>query len=80
MPIQNMEILREQLVNYSCLRADKIAPEHCDNDVLALMNKPFIKTTMRFKELFDNICTAQRKSTFYDLLSHGGAPGCTLNT
>ena len=69
----------EQLVNYHVSGQIKIAPEHCDNDVLALMNKPFIKTTMRFKELFDNICTAAKKKYFMTYYLMAAHPGCTFN-
>jgi uncharacterized radical SAM protein YgiQ len=68
----------EQLVNDHVSGQIKIAPEHCDNDVLALMNKPSIKTTMRFKELFDKTCVAAKKRRFMTYYLMAAHPGCTL--
>ena len=69
----------EQLVNHHISGQIKLAPEHCDDDVLALMNKPSVKTLMRFRELFDDACrTAKRRyfMTYYLMAAH---PGCTLD-
>jgi uncharacterized radical SAM protein YgiQ len=68
----------EQLVNHHVSGQIKLAPEHSDNEVLTLMNKPSAKTLMRFKELFKNTCRAAKKihfMTYYLMAAH---PGCTL--
>lgn len=67
----------KQLVRYHVSGQIKIAPEHYDNEVLALMNKPSIKPLMRFKTLFDETCRAEGKKyflTYYLIAAH---PGCT---
>jgi uncharacterized radical SAM protein YgiQ len=69
----------EQLVNHHVSGQIKLAPEHCDSGVLALMNKPSVKTLLQFKRLFDTLCrTAGKKyfMTYYLMAAH---PGCTLN-
>jgi uncharacterized radical SAM protein YgiQ len=66
-----------QLVKLHISGQIKIAPEHYDNEVLKLMNKPSIKPLMRFKALFDEICKASDKHyflTYYLIAAH---PGCT---
>ncbi len=67
----------KQLVKYHVSGQIKIAPEHYDNEVLALMNKPSIKPLMRFKTLFDEVCREEGKRyflTYYLIAAH---PGCT---
>ena len=56
----------------------KIAPEHYDNEVLALMHKPTIKPLLAFKTMFDEECKKQDKKfflTYYLIAAH---PGCTM--
>jgi uncharacterized radical SAM protein YgiQ len=57
----------------------KIAPEHSESEVLSLMNKPDIKTAMRFKELFDAICKAAKKKVFMTYYLMAAHPGCSLD-
>ena len=57
----------------------KLAPEHCDPDVLALMNKPSTRTLLKFKEWFDHSGTRNTPNshlTYYLMAAH---PGCTLD-
>jgi uncharacterized radical SAM protein YgiQ len=56
----------------------KLAPEHCDNEVLDLMNKPPVQSLMLFKSMFDSACDASGKQlflTYYIIAAH---PGCTV--
>ncbi len=55
----------------------KLAPEHCEPKVLALMGKPDIDSLVEFKHRFDRICKALNKNqylTYYLIAAH---PGCT---
>ena len=55
----------------------KIAPEHTENDVLALMGKPGRECLLEFKRMFDAICNTtgkRRYLTYYFMAAH---PGCT---
>jgi uncharacterized radical SAM protein YgiQ len=55
----------------------KIAPEHTEDDVLALMGKPGKDSLIAFKHLFDSICQTSGKKlylTYYFMAAH---PGCT---
>jgi len=66
-----------QLVSHHVSGQIKLAPEHFDNDVLALMNKPAIKPLMKFKDMFDAACRSLGKKyfmTYYLIAAH---PGCT---
>ncbi|MBI4395853.1 MAG: YgiQ family radical SAM protein [Elusimicrobia bacterium] len=66
----------EQLVEHHVSGQIKVAPEHYDNDVLSLMNKPSIKSLMRFKSMFDEACKRKDKRyfmTYYLMVAH---PGC----
>ncbi|MFA4837280.1 MAG: YgiQ family radical SAM protein [Dehalococcoidia bacterium] len=68
----------EQLVKYHVSGQIKLAPEHCDNEILVLMNKPSVKSLLKFKEMFDGACTASGKRyfmTYYLIAAH---PGCTV--
>ena len=68
----------EQLVKHHISGQIKLAPEHCDNEVLVLMNKPSIKSLMRFKAIFDSACSEsgqRRFLTYYIIAAH---PGCTI--
>ncbi len=56
----------------------KLAPEHADPEVLALMNKPGPDSLMAFKALFDSAGAAagrQHFMTYYLMAAH---PGCTM--
>jgi uncharacterized radical SAM protein YgiQ len=68
----------EQLVKHHVSGQIKLAPEHYDNEVLTLMNKPSIKSLMRFKAMFDETCARVGKRyflTYYLIAAH---PGCTM--
>ncbi len=47
--------------------------------VLALMNKPSVKTLMRFRELFENACRTTKKRYFMTYYLMAAHPGCTLD-
>jgi uncharacterized radical SAM protein YgiQ len=67
-----------QLVKHHISGQIKIAPEHYDNEVLHLMNKPSIKPLMRFKAMFDDAVRAIGKKyflTYYLIAAH---PGCAI--
>lgn len=57
----------------------KVAPEHYDNEVLALMNKPSIKPLMRFKAMFEAACVTKGKKHFMTYYLMAAHPGCTMN-
>jgi uncharacterized radical SAM protein YgiQ len=69
----------EQLVNHHVSGQIKLAPEHCDLEILSLMNKPSIKTLMQFKDLFDRTCRAAKKRHFMTYYLMAAHPGCTLD-
>ncbi len=67
----------EELVRHHLSGQMKVAPEHCEADLLALMGKPSIKTLRRFRERFAEINRQAGKElflTYYFLAAH---PGCT---
>jgi len=68
----------EQLVRHHISGQIKLAPEHSEPDVLALMNKPSIKSLMQFKALFDKACLMSRNRYFMTYYLIAGHPGCTL--
>ena len=68
----------EQLVQHHVSGQIKLAPEHCDKGILALMNKPSVESLMKFKTMFDSACSESGKRyfpTYYLIAAH---PGCTL--
>ncbi|MDD5092918.1 MAG: YgiQ family radical SAM protein [Dehalococcoidia bacterium] len=68
----------EQLVRYHVSGQIKVAPEHSDDRILTLMNKPSVKSLLQFKEMFDSTCAAIGKRyfmTYYFIAAH---PGCTM--
>ena len=67
----------EDLIKYHISGQMKIAPEHIDNNVLALMRKPGNRNLAEFIEMFKEICRKCKKNfflTYYFITSH---PGCT---
>jgi len=75
---ENGERYIEQLVKHHVSGQIKLAPEHYDNEVLTLMNKPSIKSLMKFKTMFDEACSRHGKQyflTYYLIAAH---PGCTI--
>ena len=67
----------DELVKHHISGQIKLAPEHCDNEVLALMNKPSIESLVKFKMMFNEACgkSGRRYLTYYIIAAH---PGCTL--
>ena len=68
----------EQLVQRHVSGQIKLAPEHCDKGILALMNKPSVESLLKFKAMFDSACSESGKRyfpTYYLIAAH---PGCTL--
>ncbi|PIS28444.1 MAG: YgiQ family radical SAM protein [Candidatus Marinimicrobia bacterium CG08_land_8_20_14_0_20_45_22] len=68
--------LRE-LVNHHVSGQLKIAPEHTEDNVLALMGKPSRESLIEFKNLFDLFSKQAKKEqylTYYLIAAH---PGCT---
>jgi uncharacterized radical SAM protein YgiQ len=69
----------EEVVEHHVSGQMKIAPEHCDERILRLMNKPGTGDLLQFKELFDRICQKKGKKqflTYYFIAAH---PGCTID-
>jgi uncharacterized radical SAM protein YgiQ len=68
----------EEICRYHVSGLLKVAPEHCSNEVLRLMNKPGFNVYEKFVELFKRTVAKIGKKSFivnYFLVSH---PGCTL--
>ncbi len=68
----------EQLARHHVSGQIKLAPEHSEPEVLALMNKPSTKSLMKFKSIFDNACAVSGNRyfmTYYLIAAH---PGCTV--
>ena len=55
----------------------KLAPEHCEPKVLALMGKPDTDSLVAFKHLFDQISRNQNKKQFLTYYLIAAHPGCT---
>jgi radical SAM superfamily enzyme YgiQ (UPF0313 family) len=75
---ENSKSYIDELVKHHVSGQIKLAPEHYDNEVLTLMNKPSIKSLMKFKTMFDSACSKSGKRgflTYYLIAAH---PGCTL--
>jgi len=68
----------EEICRYHVSGLLKVAPEHCSNEVLHMMNKPGFSAYEKFVELFKKTVAKIGKKSFivnYFLVSH---PGCTL--
>ncbi len=68
----------EALVRHHISGQLKIAPEHCENHVLALMGKPGIETTRRFIRRFRRKNRELSKKQFLTCYFIAAYPGCTL--
>jgi len=55
----------------------KLAPEHCENDILELMGKPAIEEFIEFKRRFDIINQRLKKKQFLTCYFIAAYPGCT---
>ncbi len=67
----------EQLVRYHISGQIKVAPEHSEESVLRLMNKPSVDTVLQFKKLFANACRKFRKRYFLTYYLMAAHPGCS---
>jgi uncharacterized radical SAM protein YgiQ len=68
----------EQLARHHVSGQIKLAPEHSEPEVLALMNKPLIKSLLQFKSIFDNACAVSGKRYFMTYYLVAAHPGCTV--
>ena len=67
-----------QLVKYHVSGQLKVAPEHCDDHVLACMGKPGKQSLLKFRELFNRLTHKEGLKqflTYYIIAAH---PGCRL--
>lgn len=74
---ENAKHYIEQLVRHHVSGQIKLAPEHSEKEVLALMNKPSTWSLVKFREIFNNACAGQGQRhfmTYYLIAAH---PGCT---
>ena len=72
----NRQYIRELIVNHVSGRL-KVAPEHTSDTVLQVMRKPSFSQFVRFKHIFDSICSKERLAQQiipYFISSH---PACT---
>jgi uncharacterized radical SAM protein YgiQ len=67
----------EQLVRYHVSGQIKLAPEHSEQQVLDLMNKPAIGCLSRFIRMFENACSKEKKRYFITYYLMAAHPGCT---
>lgn len=68
-----------ELIGHHISGQMKIAPEHTENSVLALMGKPGRESLVAFKDLFyrlNRACGKKQFLTYYLIAAH---PGCTLD-
>jgi uncharacterized radical SAM protein YgiQ len=57
----------------------KIAPEHCETEILSLMGKPGIKPLLDFKNSFDALSQKAGKNQFLTYYLIAAHPGCTIS-
>ncbi|MCI5222895.1 MAG: YgiQ family radical SAM protein [Candidatus Electrothrix sp. AR4] len=65
-----------QVVRHHVSGQMKVAPEHCQDNVLACMGKPGRENLLKFRELFNRMTTEERLPqflTYYIIAAH---PGC----
>ncbi len=55
----------------------KVAPEHCEHNVLKLMGKPSIRVLGRFRARFQAVCQQAGKKYFLTYYFVAAYPGCT---
>jgi len=56
----------------------KIAPEHCQPEVLAAMGKPGTESLLLFRQLFNKLTREEGLEQFLTYYLIAGHPGCTL--
>ena len=71
-----MDYLRE-VVRHHVSGQMKIAPEHSETRVLAMMGKPGQEDLLRFKELFYALTKKEKKKQFLTYYLIAAHPGCT---
>ena len=67
-----------EIAHYHVSGQLKVAPEHSDGRVLALMSKPAVDSLIRFRNLFNQLSRKFNKRqylTYYLIAAH---PGCNL--
>ncbi|MDX1809188.1 MAG: YgiQ family radical SAM protein [Sulfurospirillaceae bacterium] len=69
------EYLKE-IINHHISGQMKIAPEHIDDDILALMGKPGKRSLVEFKALFDKLNRESGKKQFLTYYLIAAHPGC----
>ena len=68
----------EEIIGHHISGQLRVAPEHCDNHILALMGKPPIERFMEFYRRFDKINRKMGKKQFLSCYFVAAYPGCTL--
>jgi uncharacterized radical SAM protein YgiQ len=68
----------EEIIRYHVSGQLKIAPEHCEDHILALMGKPDAATTEKFVALFQRTCRSEGVQSFLTCYLMAAFPGCTL--
>jgi uncharacterized radical SAM protein YgiQ len=71
-----IEYLRQVAQNHTSGQM-KIAPEHTDPVVLALMGKPPVKSLIRYKEAFDRLSREAGKEQYLTYYLIAAYPGCS---
>lgn len=67
----------QEVVQHHTSGQMKIAPEHADAKVLALMGKPAVKSLLQFKEAFDRLSKEAGKNQFLTYYFIAAYPGCS---
>jgi uncharacterized radical SAM protein YgiQ len=67
----------KEIVNHHVSGQLKIAPEHSEDHILALMGKPGRKSLLRFKKDFDTLSAQIGKKQFLTYYLIAAHPGCT---
>ncbi len=67
----------QEVVQHHTSGQMKIAPEHADAKVLALMGKPAVKSLLQFKEAFDKLSKEAGKNQFLTYYFIAAYPGCS---
>jgi uncharacterized radical SAM protein YgiQ len=69
----------EKLVKDHVSGQMKVAPEHCEKQVLCHMGKQTIDDLLAFKSVFDSMCRKYGKPQFLTYYLMAAHPGCTQN-
>ncbi|MDF1592465.1 MAG: YgiQ family radical SAM protein [Desulfobacterales bacterium] len=68
----------EEIIRHHISGQLKLAPEHSENEILALMGKPAIEGFIAFKDRFETINRRLKKKQFLTCYFIAAYPGCTL--